>query len=272
MKLKLDDKGNAVLADLNGTKVPVYVHADGQEAPFDAAGAVTAINSRKEQAARIEAEMSELKGKLKLFDGIEDPATARRALATLKNLDDKKLVDAGQVDKVKQEVADAFRAQIEESKAAFQARVDELEASNKSLTRNLYDEIVGGAFAKSKVIADKFAIPADLVQARFGHHFGVEKGALFAVDGQGNRLYSRVKPQDLAGFDEALMILVDGYAHKNSILKGFGASGGGAVPNGGIGGDSFGGKRQVLRSQLDAMDPVQRAQVASSKDVVVVDG
>ena len=74
MKLKLDDKGSVVLADLNGAKVPVYVYPDGSESPFDAAATVAALNSRKEQAARHEAELKALGDKLKLYEGIDDPS------------------------------------------------------------------------------------------------------------------------------------------------------------------------------------------------------
>lgn len=39
MKLKLDAAGNAVLQDGK----PVYIHADGKEAPFDAADALNKL-------------------------------------------------------------------------------------------------------------------------------------------------------------------------------------------------------------------------------------
>jgi len=46
MKLKLDDQGHAVLQ--NG--MPVYIHDDGKESPFDAAAAAQAIKDRNAEA------------------------------------------------------------------------------------------------------------------------------------------------------------------------------------------------------------------------------
>lgn len=40
MKLKLDENGTVVLADGK----PVYVHDDGKDVPFDAAGAVRSVS------------------------------------------------------------------------------------------------------------------------------------------------------------------------------------------------------------------------------------
>ncbi|MUS05525.1 hypothetical protein DIP89_20780, partial [Acinetobacter baumannii] len=78
---------------------------------------------------------------LKAFEGIEDPAAAKKALQTIQNLDDKKLVDAGEVEKVK---AEAIKA-VEEKYAPIVEQRDALEAS-------LHKELIGGGFARSKYI------------------------------------------------------------------------------------------------------------------------
>lgn len=61
------------------------------------------------------------------------------------------------------------------------------------LEKQLYDSMIGGSFAGSKYIADKIAIPADLLQARFGQAFKVEEGRIVAYDASGNKIYSRAK-------------------------------------------------------------------------------
>lgn len=249
MKLKLDENGNVVLQDGK----PVYVHDDGKEVAFDAAATVQTIarlnGEAKSHRERAEAAERTLKG----FEGIEDPAAAKKALETIANLDSKKLIDAGEVEKVKGEISKAFQAQLDEANGKL-----------AQYEQQLYAEKIGGAFSRSRLIADKFAIPADLVQARFGSAFKVEDGKTVAYDAAGNKIFSRARPGELADFDEAIETLVDQYPYKEQILKSSGANGGGAGPsNGG------GGGKSMSRAQFEALDPA--AQMAAVKDTKITD-
>lgn len=240
MKLKLDENGHVVVQDGK----PVYVHDDGKEVAFDAPGTVATI-SRLNGEAKSHRERAEAAEKsLKKFEGIEDPEAAIKALSIVKNLDDKKLVDAGEVEKVK---AEAIKA-VEEKYAP-------VVKENESLKSELHAEKIGGSFARSKLIGEKFAIPADLVQARFGQNFKLEEGKVVAYDGSGNKIYSRAKPGEIADFDEALELLVDQYPYKEQILKGSGASGGGA---GGSRGGAGGNNKAMNRSQFNELSPADQ--------------
>lgn len=253
MPFKYDAQGNIVTADHNGKKLPVFVNAKGEEAPFDGDGTVETI-SRLNGEARTHREAKEALEKITkgLPEALlKDPAAALKALETVANLDAKKLVDAGEIERVKGEIAKSYQAQL-----------DELKKSNEGLNGTIYELQVGGAFASSKFIAEKCAIPADFVQARFGNNFGIDNGKVYAVDAAGNKLYSRTNPGELAGFDEAISMLIDAYPQKDAILKGTGASGGGAQNNGGAGGGSggkgagnFGGNRQERAAAIAAKFP-----------------
>ena len=255
MKLKFDDKGSVVLQELNGEKLPVYIHDDGKEAPLDAKSLMSSLGSRKQQAERVEAELKELREKLKGYAGIDDPEKARKALDLVGKLDQKTLVEAGEIDRVRAEIA-----------KGYELKLGETSKERDSLREELYNERVGGAFSRSKVISEKFAVPPDMIQARFGENFGIDGGKLYAVDSSGNKLYSRVRPGELADFDEALMILVEQYPYRDHVLKGSGASGSGAPANGGQG---AGGKRTITRAQFDQLDVAARA--AAAKESVIVD-
>lgn len=249
MKLKLDANGSAVLQDGK----PVYVHDDGKEVAFDAVSTVATISRLNAEAKSHRERAEAAEGALKNFAGIADPAAALKALQTVKNLDNKSLVDAGEVEKVRQEAIKA----VEEKYAPTVKKVSELEQA-------LYGEKVGGAFTRSKLITDKFAIPADLVQARFGSHFKVEDGKMVALDATGNRIFSRSRPGELADFDEALEVLVDQYPYKANILKGAQASGGGA---GGSAGGQGGGKRTLTRAQFDQLPAADKAKAAAEATI-----
>ena len=127
-------------------------------------------------------------------------------------------------------------------------------------------EILGGAFSRSKFIAEKLAVPADIVQARFGHSFLIEEGnKIVGLDAKGERIFSRGRPGEIATFDEALEALVEEYPYRDTIVKGSGASGSGA------GGSTrtIGGKKTMTRAQFDGLEASERMAVV--KDTVIVD-
>lgn len=257
MKLKLDEKGGVIVQDGK----PVYVDNEGKDIAFDAPATVATI-ARLNGEAKTHREAKEaLEGKLKLFEGIDDPAKALKALETIKNFDDKKLIDAGEVEKVKKEAKEAFDQQLAAQEKKYKPIVEKL----GSVENELYQERLGAAFNRSKFIQDKLAIPVDFAQAKFGANFSIEDGKIRAKGPDGNLVYSRSRPGEVADFDEALEILVDAYPYRDSILKGTGASGGGA--NGSS--NNAGGKKQVTRAQFDAMDPVAKA--AAVKESTIID-
>lgn len=250
MKLKLDDKGAVVVSDGK----PVYVKDDGSEIAFDVVG-TTATIARLNAEAKTHREAKEAAEKsLKAFEGITDPVAAIKALETVSSLDAKKLIDAGEVEKVKSEISKAFETKLTEATGKAQA-----------LEQQLYAEKVGGAFARSKFIADKLAIPPDMVEARFGKNFAIEDGKIVAKDQNGNKLYSAANPGELANPDEALEMLVNAYPYKDSILKGSGASGSGAGPSN----QGAGGKKTITRAQFEALGPTEKITVA--RDATITD-
>lgn len=211
MKLKLDENGHVVVVDGK----PVYVHDDGNEIPFDALGTTRKVGELVAAKNKQKTENETLVAQLKGFEGL-DAAASRDALDKLSKLDQKKLIDAGEVDKVRNEVSKVYEERLSaESKLRIAAET------------NLTNEMIGGNFARSKFTADKLAIPSDLVQARFGSNFSIKDGKVVAKDASGNEIYSKARVGELANFDEALEILVENYPHKDSILKGSGASGSG---------------------------------------------
>ncbi|MEC7119844.1 MAG: DUF6651 domain-containing protein [Pseudomonadota bacterium] len=247
MKLKLDENGNVVLQDGK----PVYVHDDGREVAFDAAATVATITrlNGESKTHRERAEAAEAKAKA--YEGIDDPAAAKKALETIKNLDDKKLVDAGEVERIKTEAIKA----VEENFKPIVAERDRLFGE-------LRKEKIGGSFARSKFVSDNLTIPPDFVEARFGNHFELEDGKVVAKFPNGEKIFSRARPGELADFDEALSELVGQYSQKDQILKGTSGSGGGA--GGGQGGQGGGGKKSMKRGDFDALDPAAKAAHVNS--------
>ena len=241
MKLKLDENGHVVVQEGK----PVYVHEDGKEVAFDASGTVSTITRLNAEAKSHRERAESAEKSLKGFDGIADPAAARNALDVVSKLDQKKLVDAGEIDTVRNEISKAFQTQLDEANGKAQ-----------TYEQQLYAEKIGGSFARSKYIADKLAVPVDMVQATFGQNLKIEEGKVVAYDTQGQKIFSRSRPGELADFDEAIETLVSQYPHRDHILKSSDANGGGAQ-NGG-GGNSgakgnFGGSKADRVAAIKAM-------------------
>lgn len=253
MPFKYDANGAVVLADHNGKKLPVFVNAKGEEAPFDADATLEAIARINAEAKTHREAREAAESKLATYNGL-DPLKAREALDVTSKLDAKKLIDAGEIDRVKADISKGFQAQLDEAKKAAEA-----------LEERLYDMTLGSAFANSKFIKEKCALPPDFVQARFAANFGIENDRVYAVDAVGNKIYSKSVPTELANVDEALEVLIGAHPQKDSILRGNGASGSGAAASSGV----AGGKRTVARAVWETLPPEEQAK--AGKDYALVD-
>ena len=238
MKLKLDADGHVIVQDGK----PVY-EVDGKDVAFDAAATTATITRITEESKGFKGRAQTAEASLKAFEGIDDPKAAKDALAKVANWGDKELVEAGKVEEIK---LAAIKA-VEEKYAPI---VQE----NETLKGALHGEKIGGSFARSKFIADKIAVPADIIESRFGKNFKLEDGKVVAYDASGNKLYSKASPGNAADFDEALELLVDAYPYKDSILKGTGGSGTGKQPGNG----GQGGGKTMARAEFDKLPPGDR--------------
>jgi len=233
MKVKTITVGDKTYAVLDAEGNPIYVHEDGKEIGFDAKGAVERIGQLNGEAKgnRIRAEKAE--ETLKTFEGIADPAAAKKALETIKNIDEGQLIAAGKVEEIK----NAAKRTAEEAVAAANAENSrKLEEANKKaeeLTGQLYNEKIGTAFSSSPFIKEKIAVPAGMLRDSFSKYFKIEEGEIVAYESDGKtKVYSRKDHGTPAKFEEALEIIVDRYPDKDHLLKGTGSGSGGKHANG----------------------------------------
>lgn len=262
MPFKTDASGAIAVVEVNGTKLPVFIHGDGKELPFDADSTLGTISRLNGEAKNQRERAEKAETTLKTYEGISDPAAAIKALGVVSNLDLKKLVDAGEVDKVRSEVGKAMQLQI-----------DALAAEKGKLSTQLFNLQVGSAFTNSAFIKTKIApsMPTDFLQARFGGNFKVENGTVHGVDASGQKLYSRIRAGEVADFDEALSMMIESHPQRDTFLKGTGSSGGGSQGSGGGAGGGSGGKRTITRSAWEAIgNPQERAKAAT--EMAIVDG
>lgn len=211
---------------------------------YEARSRITALNGEA-MGHRQKAEAANTA--LKAYEGI-DATKAREALEVVSKLDQKKLIDAGKVEEVRNEIKNSFQRQL----TTATERGDKLQGRVNAM-------ILSMAFRNSK-LADKLAIPMDIAEATFARHFTVnnDTGAISAKDSNGNVIYSKSQPGTEAGFDEAFQSIIDAYPNKAAIMKGSGSSGSGS---GGAGGNN-GNKRTMTRADFDKLPANERAAFA----------
>ncbi len=244
--------GDKIATDASGN--PIYINASGIEQTVEG-GTISRLNGEakghRERAEKAEAS-------LKVFEGL-DPEAARKAIETVGKLDAKQLIDAGEVDKVRAEVGSQYQGQLT---AAQQA----LQDANGKIDGLTLDR----AFSRSEFIANRIAVPREMFEATFGRNFKIEDGKPVPYGPDGNKIYSKKKMGEIADVDEAFEILVENYAHKDTILRANGNSGSGNNGNGG----NRGGSRQIKRSEFEAMSPMEQskaAQAAGKSEITIVD-
>lgn len=261
MPFKYTADGQIATTEVNGAKLPVFIHADGKEAHFDADSTLGTI-SRLNGEARAHREKAEAaQTALKAFEGL-DPTKAREAIEKMSTVDLSKMVSVGEVEKVKTEVTKALEQQYAPIKTKAEQLQQQLEA-----------HLIGAAFSGSQFVATKIAAAdaasaAQIARGLFGQNLKVEDGKVVAYDGNGNKIYSKTRPGELADPNEAIEVLITGSPLAASILKGANASGGGAGGGGGGGGN---GKTQITRSAWQALSPLEQRAKATDPKVEIVD-
>ena len=242
MPLKVIESGGRQLAPVNDDGTVTFVHEDGSERRYDVGEVVSKLSSGAHRISELNSEnrkfrieRNEARTKLSAFGSIE-PEAARKAVETVRNIDDGKLMDTEAVEKVKNEAVKAVEARHQHE---IETVWMPYKTKNVDLTTKLHEEMIGGRFARSQYIAENLAQPVQLIRDHFGKHFSIdENNELIAKDAQGNEIFSKKNPKERASFDEAMQGLVDASPYRDHFLKSKGKAGTGAP--GGAGGASDG--------------------------------
>lgn len=226
---------------------PILINAEGKEQTvgLDTIARVNAENKdfREKNTA--------LTTSLKAFEGLapDKVKDAIAALETVSKLDTKKLIDAGEVDRVRAEISKGYQTQIDEGKAL-----------NDKLVAQLNGLRLESAFSASKFVTDNVAVPTPMLRATFDQHFKYENDALVAYDANGQKLFSKKRMGELANFDEAIEQLIGASAFKDQILRAPNHKGTNNQGQGGL----KPGARTMKRADFDSqLTPAQKAEFSA---------
>ena len=233
MKLKLNEEGTIVLSE---DGLPVWVLDDETEVAYDVPKVISDLQKANNESAGRRKKIEELEAKIKPYEGL-DVEAAKKAIETVKSYNDKQLLDVGEVEKVKKATGEAYEMRINDLTKDLTSKIEEKENMLKKKDKQINDLLIKGAFTGSKFLLEKTNMPTDIAYSHFGKFFTVEEvdGALRTVAAfeNGERVYSDINPGSIAQPEEAIEKLVSKYPYKDSILKGAGGSGTGAVAPGG---------------------------------------
>jgi len=235
---KLDENGVVELKDGN----PVYLDSNGDEMTVG----MDTISRLNGEAKKHREEKEAALEKLKAFEGI-DPDKAREAMEKLKGIDEKKLIDSGEVEELKRQIKEQMQTEIAEK----DSKIEELIKKDQ-------DRSIKEVFSNSEFVRNNLAVPADMFEATFRNNFKIEDGKVVAIDKNGNTLYSKERAGELATPEEALKILAESHPRKEEILRADVGRGSGNKGNGG----SQGGGRYMKRSDFEKLSPAQQSQTA----------
>lgn len=229
--VELEDGKKAIVTDDTGN--PLVVKSDGTEFGIDAIGLYSKVPELQAEAkkyrkkgneikAQLEGQVTVLQEKLAVFDGIEDPDSAKQAIETVTNLKDGDLVKAGEVANLKRQMTETFDADKAKLQKTFNKELKQLQESNAALVTSRDQTVLSSNFAKSKLIREKLSIPVDIAETYFGKNFKIEivdnKPTPIGYVGE-DKIYSKANPGSVASFDEALSHILDNYHDKDAIMK-----------------------------------------------------
>jgi len=161
------------------------------------------------------------------YKNIKNPEEAFNAIETVKNLGNKKLIDAGEVEKVKAEIKKVFEDENTTLKQKIAEKDEILQKALSEKDNIIYKLTVSNKFASSPFIKEKTVYTPTKMEKIYGDHFKVEEGKPVGYL-KDEKIYSKKEPGELASFEEALSIIIDADPEKDEILKGTQQSGSGS--------------------------------------------
>lgn len=248
MKLKLDENGYVVLEDGK----PVYIHDDGKEIPFDAKQAFDKIKDLNGENKKWREQFETTTAKLNEYGDL-DVEEARKAIETIQNLDDKKLIDAGEIETVKKNLAASYDENLTAAKTSYESKIKEIQSELERQNQNIEDLLIKGAFEASPFVREKTYLTPDIAFQSFKQGLKIEydrngkPNVVGYVDGE--KLFSRKDPGKLADPEEVIETLINTYPHKDTILKASSTGGSGGGPSGSGGFDDDDLKQQLQKAQ-----------------------
>ena len=185
------------------------------------------VMKQKARADEAAAELAKAKELLKGFEGI-DAAKVRALAAEAEEVERKRLVAAGDFDRLTKQMGERHTAE----KSTLEASIAESNLVTTSLQKQIADLTVGTSFTTSKFVTEDLTLTPNKARVIYGAHFEFKDGKVIGFDkpaGASDRTMLVNSTGDALSFDEAIAKIVDADPDKNELIRSKMKSGAGST-------------------------------------------
>jgi predicted RNase H-like nuclease (RuvC/YqgF family) len=180
-----------------------------------------AVKDAQAKAQALEAEKTELAGKLAAFDGI-DLEQVKALLKEKTERETAELERKGEWDRLKAQMVEAHNKELTTVRTEYEARVRDLEGNLGKTGKEIHELTIGRSFSESPFIREGLTLTPSKARVIYGSHFELQDGKVIAydkpvgstdrtmlIDGDGNPL----------AFDKAMEKLVELDPDRDNLLR-----------------------------------------------------
>jgi len=245
-KIKIDEESKSPVFSDDGK--PIYFDPDGKELALDPPAMYQKIIDLGLENKKHRESNKSLRTNLDIFEGIDDigewKTKADEALEKVANFNEKDWLAADKVKKLKDDIKDSYEKQLTQQADAFKEKEESFGTRLSKKDTQIRDLMVNNKFATHPLFSGTKpktnVLPAMAVD-HFGKQFKIEENektgelSLIGHYANGDIVYSKENPGDIAEFREAMNLIFEAHPDKDAMIRG------GAPGTGSRGGDGDGG-------------------------------
>lgn len=139
------------------------------------------VMKRKGNEQKLAGEISDLKGALSKFEGI-DPEAVRNLLTEKADRERTELEKRGEFDKVKAQMVEQHQGEVSKLKTDFESEVGTLKGQLASATSQIVELTIGRSFGDSPFVRETLTLTPAKARVVYGSHFELQDGKVVAYD------------------------------------------------------------------------------------------
>lgn len=261
-KLKQLQNGNFEVRDGK----PVFVDDEnGSEYALDVTEHFNKMHTLSEENKSVRLKLDAAKNVAKQFEGInvEDVKKNAEAAKMLENIE---ALKKGELDKLTKTFQANHEEEVRRITTAAAAREKELLETVKVKDEKFNGLKLDNAFANSQFLRDRAGTSISLIRSYFAPNFRIDdNGAVYGVDSNGEKILSKQRVTETAGFEEAIQILCESHPDRDRILSPVEKSGGGMNPGGRFSGPEASKMAAISNRMNDPkMSPQQKMELLAA--------
>lgn len=180
-----------------------------------------ALNKAKQAAEDAKREAQEARERLAKFDGI-DLDQVKELLKEKAERENAELEKRGEWDRLKQQMAEQHKQEIERLRAELSNPVSELTEKLTKREREIHELTIGRSFSESNFIRDSLTLTPSKARVIYGAHFELQDGKVVAYDkpaGSADRTPLVDSNGEALAFEKAIEKLVELDPDRDNLLK-----------------------------------------------------